>query len=510
MAKQFHHLANVFSRNLRLLVDIIVGLILTRLIVRQLGLDVFGLIAFVLSITALVDLLGNAISDAAARYVTQCVARSDTDGAERYMINTLAAVGLLGISSIVLVSGALLVVPRMSEAIPFGYWLVILVSICLASLGGVMSTGNFVQERFVSRECINGGARIAYGLVGAVLLLFTSIGMWAVAVAIFVAAIVRVWGFWFSFHRLMPYIQLQLSSIRWHKIIEVGTFVGWMLLAYCGTYLIRSGSITMVKVLAPESLGRYALVILVANMVLQVLTSLGLMTSPTTYRALARGNFRVATAQVERFLFLSAMGSITITIMLLFESDGIMNLWLGNSAPQNITPLLVVATVAACFSSLNVPISVYLAGCSRVRDYGLATIVEGGIIVVSIFGLLRWQSNYGIFWVAALPGITSILKNCIVFPLWHNQIFIWAPVMVFVRKGVVLASYSLITWLCWKVVKNEVNNAGVLGLALRMWVLCLPMASYAAYRQLMSWRRTSQALPNAIESVGSAGRRNGF
>jgi len=433
MSNKHQQLVNFLSGNVAIMVSLIVQILLIPIMIRQLGLGGYGIVAFVISIGLLVRTLGNALSGATARYLTISHTRGEDRNASLYMSNTLAIVASGGSIIALLIYIYVKFFSKTGNIMPMGFIEVMLLSIVLSAISGVFSTGTFVREKFVIRNAIDSFCRISYGVICGLLLLYSNIGIWSVAIATLTAAVLRLLFFHRSCNKLLPDAKGSLKLVQVRHIFEVSAFVGWMLLSFCGGYVISSGMIAVVEnCVSTDNLGRFALATNVGLLIRQGLGCLSAVTSPATYRRIALGDYRGATYQLQKFLFLAMCIGATAMVILILEGTNILHVWLGASTPVNMKPLLVVIGISAILSTSNIPISVFLAGVGKVRNYGVATLVGACAAVTVGFAILRSYPSR-LVWIAALPAIVVVLKNCIVVFL-HRDSFNFSPIRKMLGK----------------------------------------------------------------------------
>jgi len=471
-------LANVLARNISLLTMAAVSMLVLRLLVQSLGLAQYGLIAFSLQIVHIIGVAGTTMSSAAARYVTQSVARDEKDAAASYLTNTLACVLAAGAVAFVVVAaiGALL------PDVPVSFLLMLLLGAIMSSVAGTLAVGNFVRERFVSDGILRSLSRILYGGVCYGLLVHVGLGIWSVPVALLAASLVLLVGFAWMLRRSLPAVKLRPSLIGRRRMFEVASYFGWMLLLHCGMYIYRAGTMWSVKAFLPgELLGKYAVAIAISNLMLQLFKSLSVLTTPGIYRDLARERFPAATRGVERYLFLLALFGGTAVTIFAFDGQSLLQLVLGRSAPPGTQPILVGCVLSAMLVSTNVPFSTFLAGLNFQKYLGLMWLAAGAVIVGLSVVLLRDGVDRLVL-LAYLPGVVTISKNAIILPMAFRRWFAFSSLRAFLRKGALVAA------LIGAAVGLRIgagcllNQGGVWPLAVRVMVTGVPLGSYVLLR----------------------------
>jgi len=475
---RFGKLANLLARNMTLIVTAAVSMFILRVLVRNLGLAEYGLIALALQIVRIVTIVSNALRTASARYVTQCMARQDDEEASTYLVNTIAcliaagALALLGALGFGLIS-------RDAYAV---FLIVLLVGSFLNSLSGVFGVGNFVRERFVWQGIIRSIGQILRGGVCYVLVVYVAAGIWSVAIALLVSSAFLLLCFAVMLRAILPSITLRAALVGLKRMREVGSYVGWVVLLHCGIYIYRAGTMATVKAFLPrEMLGKYAIAITISSLVRQMFTSLTVVSSPAIYRDLGRERFQAATRGVQRFHFLLAMIGVTIITCFVFEGVALLQLVLGAKTPAGIGPILLGCVISSLVVSAGVPFSVYLAGINQQRNLGIIWLVEG-VIIVGLSVLLLRDGTDRLIWLAYLPGMTSVVKVALVVPLAFRKRFVFSSMRAFVQKGLQVLVMAGATVGLRLAVGRFVTGGNFLSVFLRLGVICLPLAAFVAGR----------------------------
>ena len=471
---------NVTAQQSRLLINAVVGLSVTRIVLAELGHQQYANIAVVLSVVSIMGILGNALSGASARYVTQSLANQKFEEATRYLSNSIAALVLVAVSLAVTISALVAIRSTIFGALPLPLILCTLVGVLLNCVGGVFRVGNFYRERFLTSAFVFAASRVIYGLTAWFCITSLGFGVWGIAVGsllggVFVASTMKS-----LFSRLLPEISFSYGSISRECIREVCLFVGWMMLVYVGIYLITSGVLVIARNLITDDvqLSRLALSFQIGGLTHQILSGFLVATSPTTYRALAKSDLRLATKMVERFLFMALLGGLTFGAVFALEGDALIQLWLGPRAPNNMSPVLIGAAFSFMVAAMSAPISVYMAGDDRVRPYGMLCLVEGFTAAVISYFIVRYTvasvAVSSVIWIAGFVGTAKIGATLLLF----RSRFRFSPMKVYLTKGVLVCCVLFSSLLLHKASSHYF--AGLIWI--QVIAIILPTTTYVAAR----------------------------
>jgi O-antigen/teichoic acid export membrane protein len=399
------------------------------------------------------------------------------------MVAIVIAAGL-GVSLVVVC--ALRLSGGISEDFRYGLLLSVLLAGVCTSLAGVLSSGTFAREKFVVREGIRTTSNVLGGLLIFGLVRWTDLGVSAFGVGTLVAAVFEVTLFYISLQRMLPDIRLRLVMVSLARVREIIGFVGWMLLAYCGQYLVRGGLMVVVRAkLSDLDLGVFGLAVQVGGLALQAVTLVSYVTAPVIYKSLAIGDYARATASVQRFMFVGAIMTLAAAVTLANEGVGILRMWLGASAPVGCVGLLVAMIVSSGIVATRIPVSTFLAGCNRIRGYGIITLVEG-VLSIALCYLAVSDGRARLVTLAAIPACTAVVKNVIVLPLMYRSAFQFSSLLQFASKGAVLLCLVCVSLALRWCVGQIVSGETVLSMGFRILALLLPFGAFLASR-FASW-----------------------
>lgn len=278
-------------------------------------------------------------------------------------------------------------------------------------------------------------------------------------------------------------------------MLEVGEFMGWMILAYCGGYIIGAGTLMVVENhVSKEDLGRYALAFNISLLARQGVGCLSAVTSPATYKQIAVENFRGATRQVEKFMFLSLCLGSVILACLFFEGNSLLGVWLGRDAPANMLPLLLTLTASAILATFNAPISVFLAGVGKVCNYGIATLLAGLAAMAAAWLLLR-DGMARLVWVAAAIGLAGLVKNGVIV-LVHRRLFVFSPAGALLTRALALGGLAGGTVLLGLLGRHLLGGVGLGRLIGRLAMIVSPVCVVALCLLRPARQRDDVPLPD--------------
>lgn len=404
---------NIASGQVRLVVNGLVGLFVTKLCITQLGQDKYAEIAVLLSFIAIFTLLGNATTDACVKFISKAAARNNWEEAEVFIINAVAVAFWITLAACLCSGLAEWCSPNLIGRLPvlFVFWM--LSGVFLTFLSGIYTTGNFYNESFLSSATIFSIGRLVYAAASYYCIVHLKMDYWGIAAGSFAGASFTAAGAYLLFKRNLARVSMRLRNLSFKKQASIVSFIGWMLFVYCGTYCASSAILLIANNYASGSeIARLALGLQVGSIAAQILTCFSLVTSPGIYRALAKGDEKLASRYLQLLLDLALPASICGLLIVYFGGDQILHLWLGDHAPPNMVPVLLGSFGSFSLVSICIPFCAYYAAANRIRIYGLACLIESLLICLGSFLLLRvvHPSIDKIVLITLLPGLLIGLK----------------------------------------------------------------------------------------------------
>jgi hypothetical protein len=391
-------------------------------------------------------------------------------------------------------------VPSFYSRVPQGLMALVLVSVTITAAAYVLSVGNFIREQFVTRAGANILGKLVY--LGSLLWLLRTLnaGVWSVGYAMCMGACITLIVSYAFCRMLLPNVKLSFSLVSRRQVVEIITFVGWMLAAYCGMYITRSGMLLGIqRYCTAQELGRFALVFQVNTMVLNLLQTFSLVTAPAVYRALALQKIREATARMERYLLQVTLIGAVATIALALEGEAVLRLWLSHSAPTGMRMLLVGAGFSAMMLGWGTGMSVFLAGSNRIRIYGIVCLIAAFAVVAATFGLL-YLSPQNLVFISFLPGVAELAKYLVHTQLVDRDSFRLASYLSYFRKLVELLMAIALCPLFWWFAASAVPGHLWWHVFLRLTAIAMPVAIYVAWKSRS--RRHSTPPSNSTDASG--------
>lgn len=391
----------------------IAGLLATRILIDYLGLNMLGQLGLVLSISNILVSVGNAISGAISRYFTLYINKDEKKVAT--IISSAIALNTY------LFFGILIFCLFISDNIFF--YIIVLFSFYLNQISGILSSGNFYIRDFVNTSTINILSRVIYVVLLYVTLRFWFTDLLAVALSLIISSIYKISAFYISFQKSFPKIKI-INSYSKNILIELITFIGWMLLTYLGMYIIRMGIFVIIDKYCISQLGYYSILNQISTVVAQILGTVTVITSPYIYKHISYNDNKTAKEYCNLFVNIANIGVIVAIILNCIIGKYAFNLWLGKNISDYIYPYVNWVIISSYIATLCIPLSVYLAGINKIKIYGIVTICESAcvFILTSLYYYLSDNADFRVLFF--ILGVCAFAKIFIIVPsLTKEKIF---------------------------------------------------------------------------------------
>jgi O-antigen/teichoic acid export membrane protein len=348
----------------------------------------------------------------------------------------------------------------------------------------VVGSGTFVTQKFYMRDSIRSAGLVTSLLVTVSLLRWTNVGLWAVAIGSLANSLLQLYGFSWTFKRLLPEISFSFSLLQRSRIKEIFIFCVGSMLAFGGGYFVRAGVLWAVKnTSTSERLGEYAIAYQVGTMLATSIGSLLMVSSPAIYRLLSQGKKREACHQIESYNYLGVFWALTFLVFIWLDGESVLRLWLGNRAVDThvIHPIMISLCVSAMLASLASPMGTFLVGCNQIMNCGIITLVEGMLVACSAYVFIRFMHG-SLVVTALLPGVYSVVKQFLIYYVFYRDLFLFSSWRVWLQKALFLLVYGLILYILNMFSRYVFWGSDVISVVLRAFIAMIPIVPILRHR----------------------------
>lgn len=475
-------LANAGSNILVIVASTLIGIWLTRYLIRHLGLAVYGMIPLVVTIASYFGLLTLAISGAVSRFVAIHLGKEENDESNVYFSTAFFA--LLALCAVLLfpVAGITLFLPKLFQ-IPTGYevearWLFIFVSLFsfTMAINSPFLVSTFVRHRFDLSNLVNVGGKLFQ--VGIIALCFTYIAASVIYVGISyfgLALFVLVCSILLT-KRLTPELHIRKRLFRWSAVREMGAMGGWITINQLGSALYMSIGVVVINLfLGSEQVGQYAPFVQWVTLLVLMGGTLGRVFYPIAYDYIARNEISELTRQARRSMkFIALMMALPVGLLCGLSAP-VLKWWLGPSFAA-LSPLMLVLVGPRIITLVTQPIFAVTQGMNKVKVPSIVTVIGGVTNLILSIVFVRY-TNLGLYGVALATASCLAGKNLFFTPI-YGAIILGQRKTTFYRwiiLGLLLAAVLSVAGLVMSGIYDLATVPRLVGVGLLMSIVYLPV-----------------------------------
>jgi len=448
-------LVNIGTNILVVAVSALVGIWLTPYLIRNLGLELYGIIPLFLMISHYFNLFILMITGTVGRFVALSFGRDDLEKASLYF--STAFFSLMSLSLLLLVPTIFIAIwlPSLLQ-IPSGhegqagilFFLVVLSSL-MAALSSPFMVSTFVKHRFDLSNLATILSRVLQVLILVLCFKFLSASVTYFGLSrVGVGLVILASGVLFA-RCLTPELRLRIVLFKFKAFREMVGMGAWITVNQIGALLYLSIDLVVINIfLGPEQGGYYAPITQWVIMLTMLGAAIGSVFRPIVYEYIAKRDLGTLAFQTQRSIKFMGMAMALPIGLICGLSKPLLERWLGSSFSE-LSPLMWLL-VAPCIVNIVVrPMFPIPTGMNKVRLPAIVTLA-GGVANLFVSILLVKYTSLGIYGVALATVFCLTSKNMIFTPIYTARI-IKKPSTAFFKQlvtGIALAAtLSLGAWL---------------------------------------------------------------
>jgi len=418
-------LRNIASNWVGFAVNAAVTLVLTPYVLRELGVERYGIWILTSSLIGYYGFLDLGFRGGIAQYMTRYLAVEDYKKGSECLSSAVAVLSLLGLAMAVLSIAGAYAVSHLFSIPPDmhreAFWCVLVVGMSSAAECFFSPFGSvFVaKQRFDLSNLIGIGTRLltAGGIVAA---LKTGNGLVGVSVAFCGANVIDYLTRWQVARRLEPKVKVSWSLANLSRLREIASFGAWNFLMSLNCYVCTYVPNMLIGTFMPvAAVGHYALATGLYRQVNSVLSPVPQVIYPAATEMHVQGNLVGLESLYHKASRLMMLIMIPVVLLAAFWADDFYRLWIGDkylsgdpfTSVAVIFQILLIGTATSFVATIAVQI---IMGTGNIRTVATA-LIFGSIINLSLSLILL--RPYGLPGVAAATVVTSVVIDLIVIPL---------------------------------------------------------------------------------------------
>jgi O-antigen/teichoic acid export membrane protein len=416
-------LVNIGTNILAIVVSSLVGIWLTPYLIRNLGVELYGMVPLVLSISHYFELSTVSITGTVSRFVALYVDQKDIEKANSYF--STAFFSLILLCSLLLVPVILMAIwiARLFR-VPAGYesqvgvlfFLVILSSFILA-LSSPFMVSTFIKHRFDLSNLAKILSKILQVMVLVLCFTLLSTSLSYVGLSyIGMAMVLFVSGVLFTRY-LIPELRLRMGRSNLRALGEMVGMGAWVTINQVGALLYLSIDLAVINIfLGPLQGGRYAPITQWVALLALFGGAISGVFSPIAIEYIAKNGIKELVHQTQRGIRFMGMFLAFPIGLLCGLSQPLLRRWLGESF-VDLSPLMWLLVGPGVVNIAVQPMFAVNRGMNKVKMPAIATIIGGMTNLVLSIILVRY-TRLGIYGVAVATIICLTGKNLIFTPIY--------------------------------------------------------------------------------------------
>ena len=417
-------LPNIGTNILYLTLAAGVGIWQIPYLIRHLGVPVYGQIGVLQAIVNYASLLTFAVTWTVCRYVALHLGKRDHEGANVYFNTAFFSLVLLCAVLLAAAFALRTVVPAWIGT-PSGFecdigWLLVLfvATSCATSLSSPFVSVPFAQHRFDVINVVKalGMAIQVVVLVSCFNLLTTRVIYYGWALLI-KESVVLLASAWLAF-RLLPSLALDLGRCRRGAFRDMAGMSFWSVVDRVGYLLYFSIDLILINaVLGSEACGRYAPITQLSFLLAMFSLAVVQVFWPIAYEHIAQERIDTLIDHTHRTTrFMGLVLALPVGLLCGLAAP-VLTVWLRDPAWAQFSPLLVLLIGPAIITFPLRHLFSITHGLNKVRITALITL-GGGVLNLALSLILLTQTPLGMAGVAAATGLSLILRNAVVVPIY--------------------------------------------------------------------------------------------
>ncbi len=438
---------NTISNILNVGVTSLILLWLTPFLVRQLGVDVYGMYPLVADIALYIMILSGNYTTAFSRFISLAIEKNDMASGRTYF--STAVVSLFGINMVVLILvlgaafflSSLIHIPSGAQTDTAVFFVLMIASGLVDTFASPLWVSTFVTHKLYVQNISVVISRI--GQLLAILVLF-----YLFDASLTIVGVSRFGMFCFQFimalmftRMFLPDLTLKIKAFSWPAFKEMGKMSYWITIDTIGSLFYLQSDLIIINLITHSGMvGLYAVVVQWVLFLRTLTPAISNAFSPIVIDFIAENKMPDLAFHTRRAIKFMGMILALPIGLLTGLSTPLLVVWLDPSF-AHLGPLMkLVVFPQIIFLAIN-PLYFINRGLNKVKIPALVTFAGGILNVIFSAGLLKY-SSWGLYAVAVATVLAFMLRSIAFTPIYtagllnQKRYYFLMPVI----PGVILAS----------------------------------------------------------------------
>ena len=408
-------------------ISALLALIITPLLVSNLGIERYGLYPIVLEAAAFFGIAFGVVNSTSCRYIAIEEERGNIDLASKYLSSAFFSNVAIGAVMTLPMLLAVHFAPRFL-AVPDGvlcdlrlFESLVFASVLVDALASAFGSVYYVTNRLDVRA----GQQLASALLkaGTLALLFFNfkLTLAGIGLAVLMSTLVGAGVQTFVFFKMTRGIRLSISSFSlgmtrrmmasglWYSVNRVASFLA------CGGLLLVANALFL-----PKISGLYSVAFVAVNAISGIIAVLAAVFVPISAKHFARGeNNRLRDSLVRDQKTVGLFASVAVAVFVAF-CDEFFALWLGEEPSKTLVSLAIILVIPILSLACATPIINVSMVINKTRKLALLFLCTG-LLTIAAAVAVGFYSNLGVFGVAAASCASQILWYSFAVPIFASR-----------------------------------------------------------------------------------------
>ena len=394
-----------------------ISFFLSPYIVKNVGVDAYGFVGLANNFISYAGLITIALNSMAGRFVTVKIHEKDTDGANRYFSSVFIA-NLLITAFMGVIFVILLVFLEHLINIPSNiFWDVkllfgaLFLNCLIGTIGSVFSIATFATNKLYLQSLRTIESNIIRAVIILALFIFLApkvsfLGVTSLLCGIYVLA----YNIYYT-KKLLPQLKINRKHFDFKSIIELVSSGVWNLINRVGQLLLDGLDLLITNLfINPAAMGILSLSKTVPSIITSIVGSMVGVFSPNFTILYAEKKTDELLASVKQSMKIMGVIANLPIIVLIVCGDLFFSLWQPTQDATQLHILSLLACGTIIFSGgINCIYNIFTV-VNKLKLNSLVVIASGLINAAVVFILLK-TTNLGIYAVAGVSTVLSILRN---------------------------------------------------------------------------------------------------
>jgi len=415
-----------------------INFFLSPFIIENLGNESYAFVKLSNDFIGYISLISVALNSMASRFIAISYMRDDKDEANLYYSSVFYA--NLIIATVVFVTCTVLIVfleklINIPSNLVFDVkilFFMVLVNFVITMLFTVYSLGVFIKNKLYLTSIRTVEAGVFRLIFLCALFVFLKPHIYYISLTTLIISVYA--GFYNKYYtkKLTPDLIVRKKNVSFKKIMEVLASGIWNVISQLA-YILNEGLDLLIAniFIGPSDMGMLAVAKTLPSMITQVYSNVSSVFMPDFTNLYAVGNYDEMKKAVNNSIkILGVIVNIPVAAIIVFGAD-FYKLWVPSQDSQILHILSVLTVCVIILSGSTVSIHNIFVVANKVKTNSLVAIGVGILNTAIVLVLLK-TTNLGVYAVAGVSSVTSIVRNLVfTFPYaakcikvkWHSFYF---------------------------------------------------------------------------------------